>query len=533
MIKKRLANIFKKHIIKEIMILVSLFLCSLLIRRIGVKHGFPLLTHPDESVIIDRVVHMTLERTLNPGNFNRPNQILYLLNFLYLNILSFIRFGEHLGAAFPKYYLNFYAYARFLISIMGAMIPVIAYKIGNEFRNKFGLFAALVFTLFPSYVLHSLYITPDVPVTLFTLLVIYFTVRYLKRGEKISIFLATLFAAITTAEKYPGLLTMLIVWTGIILNHFQNPEPFKKIKWWSLVQEILKFSFLFIIALFIVAPFIFIEYQQVIEALLRESRTTHLGADNLGWGGNLYFYLRSFCSWTNLLSILFISSGIYALIKNREKSHIFLFYGAIYWIALSVLSLHWERWALPMYITPLFLTGMGMNFLWKFRKKNVIVKYLVPLCIVVFLIAQFIVTLHIPTMMRFTDTRLIALNYAEQRGITPENSLYEGYSPFLPGHPIEISKDELENNNQYDYVILSSYMYDRFFAEPERYADWITFYNSIRENNRLIFEVEPTPPAKNLLERSDDILFYVKKCLKLDVEDRFGGPTIQIFELVR
>jgi len=76
-------------------------------------------------------------------------------------------------------------------------------------------------------------------------------------------------------------------------------------------------------------------------------------------------------------------------------------------------------------------------------------------------------------------------------------------------------------------------MYDRFFAEPERYADWITFYNSIRENNRLIFEVEPTPPAKNLLERSDDILFYVKKCLKLDVEDRFGGPTIQIFELVR
>ena len=115
------------------MILVSLFLCSLLIRRIGVKHGFPLLTHPDESVIIDRVVHMTLERTLNPGNFNRPNQILYLLNFLYLNILSFIRFGEHLGAAFPKYYLNFYAYARFLISIMGAMIPVIAYKMGTNF----------------------------------------------------------------------------------------------------------------------------------------------------------------------------------------------------------------------------------------------------------------------------------------------------------------------------------------------------------------------------------------------------------------
>lgn len=230
-----------------------------------------------------------------------------------------------MGAAFPKYYLNFYAYARFLISIMGAMIPVIAYKIGNEFRNKFGLFAALVFTLFPSYVLHSLYITPDVPVTLFTLLVIYFTVRYLKRGEKISIFLATLFAAITTAEKYPGLLTMLIVWTGIILNHFQNPEPFKKIKWWSLVQEILKFSFLFIIALFIVAPFIFIEYQQVIEALLRESRTTHLGADNLGWGGNLYFYLRSFCSWTNLLSILFISSGIYALIKTGKNLTSFFF----------------------------------------------------------------------------------------------------------------------------------------------------------------------------------------------------------------
>jgi len=533
MIKKRLVNIFNNHITKEIIILASLFLCSLLIRLIGVKHGFPLLTHPDEDFSLTPALQMTKNRTLNSGYFNRPDQIMTLINFFYLNIASYLRFGENLYLAFPKYYLNFYAYARLLISALGAIIPVLAYKIGNEFHKKFGISAALVFALYPSYVLHSLYITPDIPVTLFTLVVIYFTVRYLNRGEKFSIYLATLFAAITTAEKYPGLITITIVWAGIIINYFQDPEHSKKTKIWPLVKRLTCFSLIFVIALFIVAPFIFIEYQQVIEALLFESRSTHLGADNLGWGGNLFFYVQSFSSWTNILSTLFIGFGLYALIKNKDKSQIILLFGIVYWIALSVLPLHWERWALPMYITPLFLIGMGINFLWEFPKKNVIVKYLALLSIVIFLIAQFIVTLHIPTRMMLTDTRLIALNCAEERGITPENSLYEGYTPFLPGHPIDISEDELENDNQYHYVILSSYMYDRFFAEPERYVDRIAFYNSIRENNRLIIEVEPTPPAKNLLGKLDDILFYVNNRLKLGVEDRFRGPTIQIFELVR
>jgi len=453
------------------------------------------------------------------------------LNFLYLNILSFMRFGEHLGAAFPKHYLNFYAYARFLISIMGAMIPVIVYKIGNEFRNKFGLFAALVFALFPSYVLHSLYITPDVPITLFTLLVIYFTVRYLNRGEKFSIYLATLFAAITTAEKYPGLITITIVWAGIIINYFQNPEHSKLTKIWPLVKRLTCFSLIFVFTLFIVAPFIFIEYQQVIEALLRESRTTHLGADNLGWGGNLFFYLRSFCSWTNLLSILFIGSGIYALIKNREKSHLLLFYGTIYWIALSVLSLHWERWALPMYITPLFLTGMGINFLWELPKKNVIVKYLAPLSIVIFLIAQFIFTLHIPTSMMFTDTRLIALSYAEERGITPENSLYEGYTPFLPGHPRTIFNEFNENACIANFIILSSSMFGRYYREPDRYQKEILIYENIRNNNLLLVKFDPQLHYNGFSNKLSDILFYFDYRIRATDKTRLKGPVIEIYQV--
>ena len=531
--KSKLKAIFTTIARREILILVSIFLFSLVVRIIGIKHGFPLLTHPDEAVIVDRVFYMTLAKTLNSGNFNRPNQILYSTNFFYLNLLSFIRFGTNLGEAFPKYYLSFYAYARFLISAMGALIPVLAYKIGNEFHKKFGFSAALVFALFPSYVLHSLYVTPDIPITLFTLAVIYFTIRYLKRGNNFSIYLATIFAAITTAEKYPGLITLVIVWTGIIINHFQNHERFKKTMFWPLAIRLVKVSILFIIALFIVAPYIFIEYQQVLEALLRESRTTHLGADGLGWVCNLLFYGQSFISWTNILIILFIGSGIYALIKNKDKSQSILLYGIVYWIVLSVLSLHWERWALPMYITPLFLTAMGISFLLFKVKEHKKLKLIILLSISIFFAVQFVTTLHTSVAMTFSDTREVALNYCNKNGITPENSLFEGYTPFLPGQPIFLSEKELSNEKYFDYIVLSSQMYDRYFAEPERYAEMVAVYENIREKHRLIAEFSPTRPAKTLFDRMDDIIFSIQNHLNLTVEERFTGPTIQIYEFVR
>ena len=104
--------------------------------------------------------------------------------------------------------------------------------------------------VFPSYVLHSLFITPDVPITLFTLLVIYFTLRYLVKNDEKSIYIAAAFAAINTAEKYPGLISLGIVILGILIksSEFQGEGSTEKRSLAAL--KTLKVLAVFLVALF-------------------------------------------------------------------------------------------------------------------------------------------------------------------------------------------------------------------------------------------------------------------------------------------
>ena len=54
----------KPGIKKKSLIPLVFFIVALLINLIGVKYGFPVLTHNDEPAIIDPVIKMTNNRTL-------------------------------------------------------------------------------------------------------------------------------------------------------------------------------------------------------------------------------------------------------------------------------------------------------------------------------------------------------------------------------------------------------------------------------------------------------------------------------------
>lgn len=517
---------------QEIAILMALFIFSLAVRRIGAKHGFPLLTHPDEDAILFPVFEMTRDRTLNAGFFKRPNQILYLLNFLYLNALSYLKFRRSLAFTFHDHIVTFHYYGRLLIAILGSLIPVLAYQIGKKFKHNFALSAGLVFAFFPLYANQSLYITPDIPITLFTLFVMLFTLCYLKQGAEKWLYLAVFFSAVNTAEKYPGLISLTIVLLGVVLKFTQTSTFSWRRNGWGLVKKLLLMILLFVAALFVVAPYLFIEFDMVREAFTREARSTHLGADNLGWVGNLLFYVQTFGIWSNILSIFWIGLGVNVLIRWRDQHALILLYGSLYWIILSRLALHWERWSLPMFITPLFLIAIGITHFWQWATTKPKIKLFLIL-ILLFLAQQFIATIQTAVAMTFTDTRVTASIFCEDHGIVPEHTIYEGYSPLLPQEPKNIGPKDFRANQDVEFIILSSFMFDRYFAEPERYAEQITFYESIRSDHRLIAKFKPTPEAENTLERLDDMLFYVKKRVNLEPEPRYKGPTIEIYQISR
>lgn len=44
----------------------------------------------------------------------------------------------------------------------------------------------------------------------------------------------------------------------------------------------------------------------------------------------------------------------------------------------------------------------------------------------------------------------------------------------------------------YDYVVVSSSIYDRFFAEAERYPKEVEFYQTLFAQGKLVEEIAPT-----------------------------------------
>jgi len=421
-----------------------------------------------------------------------------------------------------------------LIAVIGAIIPVVAYKIGKEFKYDFSIPAAVLFAFFPYYVIHSHYITPDTTITFFTLLIILFSIKYLKRGQDKHIYIAAVFAAINTAEKYPGLLSFGIVIIAVLIDEISQRSTAKKFEFRKFLQNLSVLTAIFLIALFISAPNLFIEYGKVIDAVIIEARSTHLGADNLGWVGNILFYLEMFVAESNPIILIFFFIGLFACTKLKKGAGILLVYGFAYWVIMSKLGLHWVRWALPMYTAPLLLASLGMAFALANLRKKKYFKYLLVLVIFTSVFEQAVTSLAYSSRMGFTDTRVAGLNFCNNIGITTENAIYEGYTPLEPQFFKTIfSQDFTASGNSVDYFILSSQMYSRYFAEPQRYAEEVNFYETIENDHQLIKEINPTESSTTLQGKIEDITYYVLRHFNKPQNERYYGPTIRIFKIIR
>lgn len=518
-----------KH--KEVLFLLFIFTISFVIRRIGLKFGFPLLTHPDESAIIDPVYSMTKNKTFDSNQYDRPDQILYLINFTYLNILSFIKFKVDFSRSFQNDPLFFYYNARVIICILGSFVPIIAYKVAKEFDSNICIPTAFVFSFFPSFVVHSKYITPDIPITLFTLLIIYFSLKFLNTQNIYFLYFATIFCSINTAEKYPGLLSLGIIFLSLIIEHRKkiNGSLIQTIK--KIISYSLKLLTIYLLFLFLFAPNLFINFGNMMTSIKDMAHPIHLGADNLDWLGNLFFYSKSFYSFSNFLSYIFMFLGLFYIIRKKNVKFLLLFYGFFYWIILSGLSLHWERWALPMYISPLFLISFAIGYFLNVRKESKWKNILVIIVIIVYLSQQLLSSLTYSISFTFPDTRYTSLIYCINNGINTDNSIFEGYTPFFSQFPKTIFSSDKLDKPEIKYIILSSSMYNRYFAEPNRYQKEINFYNNIRESYELVAKFTPTNISyKNPIHCISNIIYYLKMKFGINFQNRYRGPIIEIYK---
>lgn len=498
------------------------------LRAIGADWGFPLLLHPDEHAIAGVPADMAKRSSCDPAVYMRPDHIEIYANAVIYHVASFLRHGKPLTDTFNAHMQFYYLLSRIFVALLGTACIAVAYLIGKEYGEGVGIIAALLFAVFPSYVGHSHYITSDIPLTLCILCSILFAIKYLKRATERHLLLMSLFSALAVSVKYPGILTMLLT---IIVIIFKNYGETKKM-FYALSKACLSFVCL----VFIISPYLFINFHKVVQSFLFESRSTHYGAEGLGWLGNMLFYAESYFSFSGIIMLPFFLAGVFYVTRNENNYSIPLFFGFFYWILLSTVPLHWERWALPMYTAPLLLAAYGINIVRKMSLASAR-KYVAPLCTFAFLIILLkllIVGTVITAMFTLKDSRFVSYLFLKETGINEQNALYEGYTPLSPNnaHRVEASKATIKDKK---FIILSSHTYGRFLKENEKYKAQNRFYNQIFSLD-LVKEFVPVSEedfTDNSFRANEDVMWGVSFLIDY-IKDRdrlLTGPRIRIYSL--
>jgi hypothetical protein len=206
--------------------------------------------------------------------------------------------------------------------------------------------------VFAPYVDDAHLARPDNGLVLFTLATVWAALRYQEQPTTGALVLAAACAALSVSVKYPGVANGLVVALAVLIVHHRSP----RVVLWRLAGA----AAVFVAVLFAAAPYVVLRMPVVLRVFAQEIRP-HARAPALGFWGNLAFYVGDFMTEAGLVLSVFAIYGGYRVLREAGPRATPLFIGLVYWVGLSLPSVHWSRWGLPMYATPLLLAAVGMS----------------------------------------------------------------------------------------------------------------------------------------------------------------------------
>ena len=524
--------------------------------------GFPFLLNADEMNVVEPAVDMISRGSYLTYVYYHPDHFQVKVCAFLFNVYAHLRYGVDAGTlgAIPA----FYVIARLFAAICGiAMIPV-AHSLAERLKPGAGVFAAFAVAFFPAYITHSGCASPDVPLSLIILVLIYLGIRYIDTGNVKLVVAMGIATAIGMTTKYPAAVCCFYV-AGIIVFEGLKTRDLKSIALRILVVGAVAFA-----SLFVISPNLVTDLGSVLAVLKNEARTVHLGADGLGFFGNLWFYVGQFFSipdatyndtpYTNFETVVPLVLGIVYLARTKARFLVPFALCPLLWVVLSMFGLHWLRWGLPMYVGLLVLVGLGLYtavaavavVFGKLRPEAAgfdgaevgyrgalgkSISIAVAAVSVVFAANALISSVTLAKTAIVPQTRVEALAFCEEHGVTAANSVYDGYSPFnlrLAGHAKDAFADAtslvpIDDGRDIEYVIVSSYMYERYDPDNPDHAEALAFYDTVRSECELVQEwtatkIEQTPfGICNIAAKIGYLLMPTDECL--------SGPDNAIYRL--
>lgn len=520
-------------------ILALIFAAAVALRIVGAGWGMPHGNlHPDEGLVFGQAYQCALNRNFEVHDYYRPNHVSVKMNtLLYIGIqeLYFAPQGQNdFALNYNQHFALFTTASRILTALFGVGTVVLAYLIGLFWGRKQALFASLLFAVFPSFIEHSHYITPDIPLLFFLMGVLWAALCYQRKASVSWLFWMSFFTALAVCEKYPGAYGCVVIAVTVCAAHIKKPS--------RIVKDGCLAILFFVLGILAVSPVLLIDFRTVLEAIAGQNKQYHLGADGLGFGETLLFYIKTAGVHMGLLLTVSSIYGIVKSFRKNAKPTIILLVFLAYIVPISTLSIHWERYTLPIYAAGLIFGAVGAFYI--AEDLMVLLKKAPAACLIAYSIFFLLPVcsllagaMAVSGSFLAPDSRIILQDTLAEMGVTVNNTVYDCNTPLDPGGYYgafgnfeEGDPGKFKYGSGPKYVMTSSAQRDLYLeADPEVYG-WIAdFYRRLDEHYSLIFLYPVEKPSCHFLELQN--IWYSARSVYRYMRGAAVGYEIRLYQM--
>lgn len=486
----------------------------------GVRRDLPVLPQPDEIVLYQPAIRIASTGDLNPRWFGYPGSTVIYPTALAAHVWQaivhdggWLRVGSQWRTILARSGFELVLIGRLVSIAYSLSALVILFLVGrNVFDTRAALVGALLAALCPTIVDYAQQLRTDGPAMLFGLLYLLCCVRLLEHPGWASSMLAGAALGLAMATRVmlaaagPALLVVdVVLWRRARRVHDRT-------RIWQLAAGLACVP----VAFCVVTPYAVLEPETAWSSFreLAAKQTTHLGADGLGFAGNLWWYFSTAMpialTWPQMALALVGIAGVW---RSRDPSALLtVLYLTTFVGGISLVGLHWDRWLLPVLPLMALYAGYGATLLvdaavsvvgnrfWNpssVRRWRLVPLLVAGLALVVVPTRSLVAAarLHSVPTTEVVAAEWITANIpamsliARERGTAPISE--RRYSvmtfPMLPRKTF----DEYVRL-QVDYVLSSSSNWLRFGAEKARYATQVAFYEELHRRAVLVKEFRPS-----------------------------------------
>ncbi len=345
-------------------LLTLLTLTGAALRLWRLDWSLPFVPHPDEPAIMNVVLRMLHNADPNPHFFYYPSVWIYVQALVaWLHLKWGIAQGIYTGAAqlpettdIATAFPGFFVWGRAATAIAGALTVPAVYNLALRIAGPIaGLTAAALLTFNAYHLVHSHYITTDVPATFFTGLALIATIQLLDRGRWRDYLLAGVLAGVAAGTKHNAALTAAAIAAAHALH-------WRRTMAWQF-PRLLAAALAMIGAFLLTSPYIVLAFDEFRGDLTHQLGDYAVGAhgDVTGtWPAGAYFaFYRD--QAMGLGGMLLVWMGVVRMVRRRDgRLAVLAVLTLVYLLIFMSQGNHWMRNLLPTQVALLAFAGAGM-----------------------------------------------------------------------------------------------------------------------------------------------------------------------------